>query len=79
MKVIWSPIYYKIEGNYFKGKLWVLYKSKTKTRNKGSEITVLLISVTTLNIRHFCPPNQKCQFDSKLCNLNMQVAPKISF
>ena len=26
------PIYYKIEGNYFKGKIWVLYKLKTKTK-----------------------------------------------
>ena len=50
MKVLWSPIYYKIEGNYFKGKIWVLYKLKTKTSGKGYsfEIIVLLISVTTL-------------------------------
>ena len=48
MKVLWSPIYYKIEGNYFKGKAWVLYKSKTKTSGKGQEIIVLLISVTIL-------------------------------
>ena len=48
MKVLWSPIYYKIEGNYFKGKIWVLYKLKTKTSVKGEEILVLLISVTTL-------------------------------
>ena len=34
MKVLWSPIYYKIEGNYFKGKIWVLYKIKTKTSVK---------------------------------------------
>ena len=25
MKVLWSPVYYKIKGNYFKGKIWVLY------------------------------------------------------
>ena len=25
----------KREGNYFKGKLWVLYKLKTKTSDKG--------------------------------------------
>ena len=50
MKVLWSPIYYKIEGNYFKGKIWVLYKLKTKTSGKGYsfEIIVLLISVKTL-------------------------------
>ena len=50
MKVLWSPIYYKIEGNYFKGKIWVLYKLKTKTSGKGYsfEMIVLLISVTTL-------------------------------
>ena len=48
MKVLWSPIYYKIEGNYFKGKIWVLYKLKTKTSVKGEEILVLLISVSTL-------------------------------
>ena len=35
MKVLWSSIYYKIEGNYFKGKLWVLYKLKAKTSGKG--------------------------------------------
>ena len=34
MKVLWSPIYYKIEGNYFTGKIWVLYKIKTKTSVK---------------------------------------------
>ena len=48
MKVLWLPIYYKIEANYFKGKIWVLCKSKTKTRGKCYEIIVLLISVTTL-------------------------------
>ena len=50
MKVLWSLIYYKIEGNYFKGKIWVLYKSKTDSSGKGYsfEIIVLLISVTTL-------------------------------
>ena len=25
MKVLWSPVYYKIEGNYFKSKILVLY------------------------------------------------------
>ena len=34
-KIIWSPIYYKIQGNYFKAKIWVLYKLKTKTSSKG--------------------------------------------
>ena len=48
MKVLWSPIYYKIQGNYFKSKIWVLYQLKTKTSDKGKEITVLLLSV-----RHF--------------------------
>ena len=48
MKVLWLPIYYKIEGNYFKSKIWVLYKLTTRTGGKGSEIIVLLISVTTL-------------------------------
>ena len=50
MNLFWSPIYYKIEGNYFKGKIWVLYKLKTKSSGKGYsfEIIVLLISVTTL-------------------------------
>ena len=49
MKVIWSPIY-EIERSYFKGKIWVLYKLKTKTSGKGYrfEIIVLLISVTAL-------------------------------
>ena len=49
MKVIWSPIF-KIEGNYFKGKIWILYKLKTKTSGKSYnfEIIVLLIYVTTL-------------------------------
>ena len=49
MKVIWSPIY-EIERSYFKGKIWVLYKLKTKTSGKGYsfEIIVLLISVKTL-------------------------------
>ena len=28
MKVLLSPIYYKIEGNYFQGKIWDLYKLK---------------------------------------------------
>ena len=47
MKVLWSPIY---EGNYFRGKIWVLYKLKTKTSGKGYsfEIIVLHISVKTL-------------------------------
>ena len=35
MKVLWSPIYYKIEGNYFKGKIQVLYQLKTRTSDKG--------------------------------------------
>ena len=49
MKVFWSPIYYKIEGNYFKVKISVLHQLKTKTSGKGNkEITVLLISVATL-------------------------------
>ena len=30
MKVLWSRIYYKIEGNYFEGKIWVFYKLKNK-------------------------------------------------
>ena len=34
MKVLWSPIYYKVEGNNFKGKIWVLQKIKTKTNVK---------------------------------------------
>ena len=29
MKILWSPIYYKIEGKYFKGRIWVLYRLKT--------------------------------------------------
>ena len=80
MKVLWSPIY-KIEGNYFKGKIWVLYQLKTKTSVKGYsfEIIVLLISVTTLNVRHFYPHNHKCQFDVKRGSLNMQVTTKISY
>ena len=48
MKVLWSPIFYKIEGNYFKGKIWVLYELKTKISSKGQEIIVLPISVTRL-------------------------------
>ena len=35
MKVLWSPLNYKVEGNYFKGKTWVLYTVKTKTISKG--------------------------------------------
>ena len=35
MKVLWSPIYYKIEENYFKDKIWVLYKIKAKTSGKS--------------------------------------------
>ena len=31
MKVLWSPMYYKIEGNYFKSKIWVLYKLTRRT------------------------------------------------
>ena len=55
MKVIWSPIY-EIERSYFKGKIWVLYKLKTKTSGKGYrfEIILLLISVTAHGfVRHF--------------------------
>ena len=50
MKVLWSPLYYKMNGNYFKGKIWVLHILKTKTCGKGYsfEIIVLLIFVTTL-------------------------------
>ena len=50
MEVLWSPIYYEIERNHFKSKIWVLYKLKTKTSSKGYsfEIIVLLISVTNL-------------------------------
>ena len=50
MKVLWSPIYYEIQRNYFKSKMWVLYKLKTKTSSKGYsfEIIVLLISVSNL-------------------------------
>ena len=50
MKVLWSPIYYRIEGNYFKSKIWVLYKLKKKTCGKGYSfgIVVFLISVMTL-------------------------------
>ena len=48
MKALWSPIYYKIKGNYFKDKICVLCKLKTKTSGKGYKIIVLLISVTTL-------------------------------
>ena len=50
MKVLCSPIYYEIEGNYFRGKISVLYKLKTKISGKGYsfEMIVLLISVTTL-------------------------------
>ena len=50
MKVLLSPIYYRIEGNYFKSKIWVLYKFKKKIYAKGYSfgIVVFLISVTTL-------------------------------
>ena len=52
MKVPWSPIYYKIEGNYFRGKIWVCCKLKTKTSGRGYsfEIIVLLTSVTTVTL-----------------------------
>ena len=33
MKVLWSPIIYKIEGNYFKGKIWILLKIKNKDQS----------------------------------------------
>ena len=81
MKVLWSPIYYKIEGNYFKGKIWVLYKLKTKTSGKGYsfEIIVLLISVTTLTSGISTQHNRKCQSDVKRGNLSMQITPKISY
>ena len=80
MKVLWSPIY-KIEGNYFKGKIWVLYKLKTKTSGKGYsfEIIVLLISVTTLTSGISTQHNRKCQSDVKRGNLSMQITPKISY
>ena len=81
MKVIWSPIY-EIERSYFKGKIWVLYKLKTKTSGKGYrfEIIVLLISVTAHGfVRHFQPHNHKCQSDNKRGNLSVQVTPKISY
>ena len=48
MKFLWSPIYYKIEGNYFKSKISVLYKLKTKAEGKGYAIIVPLISVSTI-------------------------------
>ena len=48
MKVLWSPIYYKIEENHFKGKISVLYKLKTKVNGKGQENIDFLVSVTTL-------------------------------
>ena len=35
MKVLWSSIYYKTKRNYFKGKIWVIYKLKTKSSGKG--------------------------------------------
>ena len=35
IKVLWSPKHYKIEGNYFKSKMWVLYKLTTRTGGKG--------------------------------------------
>ena len=35
MKVFWLARYYEIEGNYFKGKIWALYKLKTTTSGKG--------------------------------------------
>ena len=35
MKVLWLVRYYKIEGNYFKGEIWALYKLKTMTSWKG--------------------------------------------
>ena len=34
MKVLWSSVYYETEGNYFKDKIWVPYKLKTKTIGK---------------------------------------------
>ena len=79
MIVLWLPRYHKIEGNYFKGKTWVLYKLKTKTSGKGYEIMVLLITVTTLTSDIFTyPRNSKCQFDVKRASLGMHAAPKIS-
>ena len=35
MKVLWLPIYYEIEENYFKDKIWVLCKFETKTSGKS--------------------------------------------
>ena len=37
MEVLWSPIYYEIEGNYFKGKIWFFY---WQVRNVGSRCQV---------------------------------------
>ena len=79
MKVLWLPIYYKIEANYFKGKIWVLCKLKTKTRGKCYEIIVLLLSVTTLTSGISTHTTAKCQFDVKGGSLSMQVALKISY
>ena len=71
MKVLLSLISYKIEGNYLKGKIWVLNKLKTKTS--------FAHFCHGYNVRHFYPHNRKCQFDVKRGNLSTQVAPKISY
>ena len=72
MKVLWSSTYYKIEGNYFKRKIWVLYKLTIRIGGKGSEIIVLLISVTTLT-------SGISTHATTLVSLSVQVFPKISY
>ena len=52
MKVLWSPVYYKIKGNYFKGKIWVLYIKqramvKVKKLQFGSFVTTLTSGIST--------------------------------
>ena len=77
MKVIWSPVYHKIEGNYFKSKIWVLYELKTKTSGKGYEIIVLVFFSTTLTSGISTHTTKNVSLTLSVC-LSMQVPPKIS-
>ena len=73
-------LYYKVEENYFKGKIWVLYKLKTNTSGKGYSFAVIFAHFCHCsNVSHLYPHNYKCQFDVKLGSLSMQVTPKISY
>ena len=47
-------IYYKVEENYFKGKIWVLHKLKTKTSGKAYSFEIIFA--------HFCHDSNVSHF-----------------